>query len=95
MDKILLEKLKEAKNILKEEFGIEKIAIFGSFARNEEKENSDIDIVILKMKRKNGFLIAKAKRFLNEYLNTNVDIGLYDSMHPYIKKEIKKDMIYV
>ena len=95
MNKTILEKLKKAKKILKQEFGIEKIAIFGSFARNEEKENSDIDIVILKMKRKNGFLIAKAKRFLSNYLNINVDIGLYDAMNPYIKKEIKKDMIYV
>ncbi len=87
--------LQKNNTILEDEFGIEQIAIFGSYAKNEETFSSDIDIVIMKMKRKNGFLIAKAKQFLSEKLGKDVDIGLYDSLRPFVKKRIKKDLIYV
>ena len=91
----LLEKLKALKKDLRELYGIEEIAVFGSVARGEDTPESDIDIVILKMRKKNAFTIAKAKRFLMEKLNRRVDLGLYNSMNPFIKKIIKKDMINV
>ncbi len=91
----ILKKLKALKEDLKNLYGIEEIAIFGSVARGEYTSTSDVDIVILKMRRKNGFTIARAKRFLTEKLNREVDIGLYDSINPFIKKIIEKDMIHV
>ena len=91
----LLEKLKALKKELRELYGIEEIAVFGSVARREDTPESDIDIVILKMRKKNGFTIAKARRFLTEKLNRKVDLGLYDSMNPFIRKIIEKDMINV
>jgi predicted nucleotidyltransferase len=32
--------------IMKSRFGVEKIGLFGSYARNEERENSDIDVLV-------------------------------------------------
>jgi predicted nucleotidyltransferase len=37
--------LKENKDLFQRQFNIIKIGIFGSFARNEQTENSDIDII--------------------------------------------------
>jgi hypothetical protein len=91
----ILEKLKLLKEDLKNLYGIERIAIFGSAARGEDTPSSDIDIVILQMRKKNGFTIARAKKFLEEKLNRKVDLGLYDSLNPFIKERIKKDMIDV
>ena len=95
MQEVLFNKIKETKETLKNQFGITKIAIFGSYARGEETEDSDIDILILEMDRKNGLLVVRAKNFLQEYLNKDVDIGFFNSMNPFIKKRIEKDMIYV
>lgn len=95
MNETLLKEIKETKEILNEQFGITKLAVFGSYAKGEENENSDIDIVILEMKRKNGLLVVKAKKFLQERLNKEVDIGFYSSMNPFIKKRIQKEMINV
>ena len=44
--------LKSLKNELKNRFGIEEIALFGSYARGEATEESDVDIAILKMQKK-------------------------------------------
>ena len=91
----ILAKLQKVKDELKQEFGIEEFALFGSYARGEEKEDSDIDIAILKMEKKNFFKRLKAKEFLEKYLSKKVDIGYFDSIRPIIKKRIKQDMIYV
>ena len=95
MNKKLIAKLKKLKPILKEKFGIEEIAVFGSVARGEDREDSDIDIAILKSKKKDYFKRIYAKYFLEEELNKKVDLGYFDSIRPIIKKHIIKDMINV
>ena len=91
----ILEKLKKLKPILRDKCGIEEFAIFGSVARGENTENSDLDIIILKSKKKDYFLRLEAKKFLEKQLNIKVDIGYYESIRPVIKKFIDKDMINV
>ncbi|TET88562.1 MAG: hypothetical protein E3J96_03120 [Sulfurovum sp.] len=48
----LLSKLQSIQYELREKFGIEKIALFGSYAKDEAHQKSDIDIVVIKMKKK-------------------------------------------
>ena len=91
----LLIKLANVQNELKQQFGIEEIALFGSYARDEADEKSDVDIAILKSSKKNFFLRMKAIDFLKEYLQKDVDMGYFDSMKTFIKNRIKKDLIVV
>ncbi len=91
----LVQKLKQLKQTLRQEFGIEQIALFGSYARNEAKEGSDIDIAILKMDKKDLTKRLQAKVFLERQLESSVDIGYFDSMRTFIKNRIKQDFIYV
>ena len=95
MNSAIIKKLKELKPILKEQYGIEKFALFGSVAKGTETENSDIDIAILQMQLKSGFDLIRAKNFLQEQLNRKVDIGTFKSMKTFIKNRIQKDFIYV
>jgi predicted nucleotidyltransferase len=91
----LLEKLTNVKDELRQQFGIEEIALFGSYARDEADDESDVDIVILKSSKKNFFLRMKAMAFLKEYLQKDVDMGHFGSMRTFIKNRIKKDLIVV
>ena len=91
----ILHFLKEHKEELESKFGIEKMALFGSYAHGNESENSDIDLLVIKMKKKNAFTMLKAKSFLSEYLKKEVDLGLFDSLRPFIKNRIKDELIYV
>ena len=95
MNKEILKKLRELKPVLKEKYGIEEFAIFGSVARGEDTESSDVDIAIIKAKEKDYFQRIYAKYFLEEKLQKKVDLGYYDSIRPIIKKHINKDLIYV
>ena len=91
----LIVKLNNVKDELKQKFGIEEIALFGSYARGEAREDSDVDIAILKSSKKNFFLRMNAIDFLKEHLQKDVDMGYYDSMKTFIKNRIKKDLIVV
>jgi len=87
--------LKSLKSALETDFGITKIAIFGSFSLENQNSNSDLDLLILEMNRRNGFIVARAKTFLEDKLNLKIDIGFYSSLNPYIQKEIKDSLIHV
>ena len=91
----LLIKLANVKSELKQQFGIEEFALFGSYARDEAHEDSDVDIAILKSSKKNFFLRMKAIDFLKEQLQRDVDMGYFDSMRTFVKNRIKKDLIVV
>ncbi len=91
----LLDKLIAVKSELNEKFGIEQIALFGSYARDEATEQSDIDLTIVKMKKKDYFTRAKAIYFLEEKLGKKVDMGYFDSIRTALQHQIKQDMIYV
>ncbi|WP_034764701.1 nucleotidyltransferase family protein [Chrysiogenes arsenatis] len=95
MQENITQQIESLKPELYNRFGIKKLALFGSYAKGEQTDKSDVDIVIIEMERKNGFLIAKAQRFLSEQLQKKVDIGLLSAMNPYVKKNIQQDMIYV
>ena len=95
MNNAIITKLKELKPLLKEKYGIEEFAVFGSVAKGTDTVDSDVDIAVLKMKLKDAFDLFRAKEFLSTSLNKQVDIGTFDSMKTFIKNRIRKDFIYV
>lgn len=95
MNTTIINKLKELKPILKERFGIEEFAVFGSVAKGTDNEKSDVDIAVLKLNLKDAFALLYAKEYLSEQLSKPVDIGTFRSMKTFIKNRIQKDFIYV
>ncbi len=87
--------LKSVKSELYSRFGIEKIALFGSYARGEATEESDVDLVILEMKKKDYLIRSEAKAYLEQQLHKKIDMGYFDSMKTFVRNRIKKDLIYV
>ncbi len=90
----ILNFLREHKKELQTNFGIQKLALFGSFARDEQHENSDIDLVIIEIDKKDYFNRVHAKYFLEEYLKRSVDIGHLSSIRSFLRKRIEREMIY-
>lgn len=92
----ILAYLQKNKERFREEFGIVKIGVFGSFARGEQTENSDLDIIVeFKDPPPNLFLSKrKLKAELNTTFNTNVDICREKYIKPIFKKMILNDAKY-
>ena len=89
----VLNYLKEHYQEFHNKYSVEKIGIFGSYARDEETKDSDIDIFV-QMHPKLLDMIA-IKQLIEEDLHQKVDIvRLRDKMNPYLKKRILRDGIY-
>jgi len=95
MNSAIIDKLQELKPILKERYGIEEFAVFGSVAKGTDTVDSDVDIAILKMDKKDILKRLEAKEFLERQLNKRIDLGYLDSMKTFIKNRIRKDLVYV
>mgnify|MGYP000243445247 CR=1 FL=1 len=74
---------------------VTKVILFGSRARGDNTERSDVDIAVLKLDLKDAFALLQAKEFLRDALQKPVDIGTFRSMKTFIKNRIQKDFIYV
>ncbi|HOP46260.1 MAG TPA: nucleotidyltransferase domain-containing protein [Desulfobacteraceae bacterium] len=87
--------LKDFKKNYASKYGILLIGVFGSVARDEATDKSDVDIVV-KTTTPDPFNIVHIKEDLETRLDQHVDIvRLRDNMSPLLLKRIKKEAIYV
>ena len=70
------------------------MAIFGSFAREEQTPKSDVDIAIEfeKAKRKSLIDLLHVENELSKVFNRKVDLGIFSSLSPYLIDDVKKEM---
>jgi hypothetical protein len=83
------------KQDLSDKYGVREIGVFGSYVRNENKKNSDIDILV-ELEKPMGFLkFIRLERYLSELLGAKVDLVTKNALKPYIGQRILAEVIYV
>ncbi len=89
-----IRKLKASRNVVTDRFGVRSMRLFGSVARNEQNESSDVDICVEmepSLLRRSGLKI-----YLEELLNCKVDVLLiHKNMDSYLAKQIDRDGILI
>ena len=91
----ILSILSKYKETYGKKYGIEEIGIFGSYARGEQKEESDVD-VFLRLKRSNLFLLSRIRIDLEEMFGVRTDVvQLRERMNKYLKRRIEQEAIRV
>jgi len=73
---------------------IRKAGIFGSYARGDNRKNSDIDILIEPTKNM-GFGFAKIEQELEKKLNMKVDLVSYNGISPHLRNNILNQEIRI
>lgn len=91
--------LSEYKNILQEFFAgkpVKKAYLFGSYARDEARSDSDIDILIeLDYEKPIGMKFFSFEPELEKLLNRKVDLVTIDGLSKYVKPFIDNDKILI
>ena len=78
-----IEEIREKVKPIAEKYGIEKVWLFGSYARGEATENSDVDLLVDRSCVMSLFELGGALEDFKEQLGKNVDIVTVNSMyHP-------------
>ena len=93
----VLSYLSQHKEEFFQKFGLVKLGIFGSFGRDEAREDSDIDIIIELDNNIDDIYRKKQalKQELESYFQRKVDIAREKYLKPLAKKSIMNDTIYV
>ncbi len=87
--------LRQKKPILRERFKVKEIGIFGSFVRGEEKDTSDLDILV-ELERPVGLIkFVGLQNYLSDELGEKVDLVTKSALKPRIKKNILSEVVYV
>lgn len=77
-----------------QKYGVRRLGVFGSFARNDASPSSDVDILV-DLEKKTFDAYMGLKFFLEDILGRSVDLVLTDSIKPRIKQAILRDVVYV
>ena len=87
--------LNDLKPYLKEKYKVEILGIFGSFARGEAKETSDIDILVDFERGATLFELVGLSLFLEEKLGTKVDIVPKRALRKELKETVIGELVRV
>jgi len=87
--------LKSHKEELGSKYGVKEIGIFGSYVKGEQKEMSDVDILV-EFEKPLGLLeFVGLKNHLSDLLGVNVDLVMRKALKPNIGKRILGEVVYV
>ena len=87
--------LKENKATLAERFKVKEIGIFGSYVRGEQKEKSDVDILVSFYEPISLLKLVSLENFLTDLTGVKVDIVPKEDIRPELKERILGEVIYL
>jgi len=74
--------------------GAIKVAVFGSYVRNEEKADSDIDVLVdFPIAEMNLFDFVGIEQELSDKIGIKVDLGM--ELKPHVKKYVEDEILYL
>ncbi|MEK7763013.1 MAG: nucleotidyltransferase family protein [Nitrospirota bacterium] len=76
-------------------FGVKKLGIFGSVARDDMRNGSDVDILVEFQDAATFDRYMDLKAYLEALLGTAVDLVTEDALKPRMRPHIEKDMVRV
>ncbi|MEM6404179.1 MAG: nucleotidyltransferase family protein [Cyanobacteria bacterium P01_D01_bin.116] len=76
-----------------QQMGVKSLDLFGSVARNEAREDSDVDFFVEFNGEIGIFEFIKVKLYLEDILKVSVDIGTLDSLRENLREPVIKDII--
>lgn len=86
--------IKAHKKTLEQKYGILSIGLFGSYARGENNQNSDIDFFV-ELKNQSFSDYAGLEIYLEELFQQKVQVVIkYNRIRPRFLNNIQKDLIY-
>jgi predicted nucleotidyltransferase len=87
--------LKGQKEILRQNYGVSIMGIFGSCVRGEMANDSDLDILV-ELDKSIGLLkFVNLENYLSDILKLKVDLVMRDALKPRIRRHILKEVIYL
>jgi uncharacterized protein len=83
------------KSVLQTRYRVTTLGIFGSYARHEQREDSDVDVLIDYIQPPSLIKVVELRDFLSETLERKVDVVTVNGLRADIKDQVLADVIYL
>ena len=90
----VLDVLRSLKDELRERYHVESIALFGSYAREEQGKSSDIDVLVEFGSGADLFDFVGLSQYLEEILGSRVDVVPAAALRPEIRGQVTRDLLF-
>jgi len=87
--------LRQQLPMLAERYSVEKLEVFGSYVRSEQKQDSDLDILVTFREAPSLLTFIAIENHLSDLLGVKVDLVMKDSLKPKIGQRILREAIPV
>ena len=88
-----IDEIKRVSVPIAQKYGVKKLALFGSYARGEQKDSSDIDFLIEKGAIQDLFVFCGFVNALEDILGVHVDVMTYDALKDSLISDAVKDEV--
>jgi uncharacterized protein len=89
----IIDRIKSIKPVLVEQHHVSGISIFGSYARSEQKPESDLDILVSFSELPSLFEFINIQNYLSDVLDKNVDLVIREDLKPNISPIVLAEKI--
>jgi hypothetical protein len=91
----VLETLRDNLRDLREKYGVRSLTLFGSLARGEATDTSDVDLLV-EFERPTGYFgLVRLQIFLQELLGREVDLATPASLRPEMRRRVEEEAVLV
>ncbi len=91
----IIDIIKNSKPEMQVLFGVEKVGLFGSYVRGQQKKRSDIDILVSFSRDIDLFDFIDLREYLENRLHQKVDLVMESALKPAIGRRILSEVEYV
>jgi predicted nucleotidyltransferase len=85
--------IRQQRGVLRDQYGVAVVAIFGSYVRDEQKTESDVDLLVEVLRPVSLLELAGAEIYLSEILGAKVDLVPKRSIREELKKAILEEAV--
>ena len=87
--------IQQHRSALNRQFHVEKIGVFGSYARGAQKKRSDVDFLVTFDKPVSYFTLGGLYAYLKEIVGTDVDVVPGEDLRPEFREHVLNEVVYL
>ncbi len=92
---VVLTRLRGRIGEIRQRFAVKALAIFGSIARDDALDGSDVDVLVAFDRKASFDLFMDLKFYLEDLLGAKVDLVTDKALRPQVRRAIERELIHV
>lgn len=88
-------RIRRIKPLLSQEYKVKDIGVFGSYVRGEQKEDSDLDVLVEFRERVGFFKFLELEEYLQNLLKIKIDLVSRKALKPRIGRNILNEVVMI